>query len=1812
MAAAPPPDDVVPAQELPPRLTDDFFYDISAFADGMQNVKSMEKDAVELFCSFGFESHKRSNIHYVDDNTLLSAVGNVLVFINLKTMEQTYFHAVRAGAIGSIAVHPTRNYIAVAEVYFTSPVIYIFEYPSMRLFRLLRDGTTRGYTEICFNTSGDKLASVGSDPDYMLTLWNWRSEQVILRSKAFSQDVYKVAFAPESDGNLTTSGMGHIKFWRMSATFTGLKLQGYIGKFGASELTDICAFIQLPDGKVLSSTETGNLLLWDGGMIKCELAVKGRKPCHLGRIEVILLIEGEVFTAGEDGYVRVWDFETIDNADVTTPSSGNVEAGAAAAPVSSSGPAQARVFEMEVLEEFLIGKDVKGHLFRLDTKKRSTEKILSFHSGPIAAVDTSPMAHALISLGSDGTIRLYDYRNKAAVTKAKYVNGGSSLVYLPEVKLLDAKGCTVAAGFTDGVLRILSHPPVSDSASIGEFTLHYVYKPHKTPITCISFSQDGSCMATCSEDRTVFFFRVDAVNKPADEEEELPATVFNRNTYTVFPLGFLELESCPTSITFSPDNHMNLDVMEPQRRKDEENGTGDGEDDLEPFIDGKRVLLTTKDGFIYSAIVPSLSKIDTKVTYSLPPHLLQLKRWKLDVPVPKPPPKKEVKGEGGQEENKPPAAEAVDPNIVTKEEENPNSFRAISALRRMRGLVIENDSPATFVLYLDGGYFLVAVVNKFGEGEIRACKFGHPGVSRLVLMHKAPITDMRITASGKYLLCGAADGMICLRKIKLDDMILYKWDHGHETYEHYSLSFEEEKAKGTSLAQEIMQIGEREEDESPTEQEDAGQYWFGHSHDCDRGRICSVVTTFDDSHLCSGGNDGGLFVWRVKSEAIREAEEMEILDGEQYQMDAPVEDITDTAVYSIQEEKVKAEKDREINDAEVKKQLTRDYIAELRADFMKVLSDIEQAAPGNLDMLKSKLGVDPDLHNDIENETKEKITNVRKELQWISEKESIGPNKLKSKYLDDIQTETIEIAAFRGSLSVSTFRTSKLEQTLASVFHPLVNDRAVTRNGHANTQREATTNGVAKSNGLGGMASDRHDVLARKAAKPFDASSKLEARKALRAERSALWKDLMDAKPDESYEDPRDVAAIRYAENHMGDYKLKTGEKYIVPESERVDADKKKRQILMLKESIYSLKEQFNSQVLRLREKKKRLIQIFDDQNSEIGKISEELSSLGEMIKDNLWSPKMERSAFPELRYAVTSEDIQELQNQEAAAALQSKGGNDFMGFGGGGGAQQPAPPAPQAKDKPKSRPGSSAEEESSSSLQLAAKPSEDTSGRSGLEMIEHENRKKILLFKRDRILKAIQENAKGFDGAVESLIDERIALEADVKFADIKLLLLYREWVLLKEFEKYDNTLAEKLVMKKNEKSEIDSKIKECQEKLNVKKGEIEQVIRKEKEILDEFHRSLGENNKHEEHLTKLFKKKIKRSKKKVKGADGVKDEGEEGEENNESEEEEDEDDDDMDGSDGSDSISSSSEADGAEECPPDCDLGIFTKVQELREKKLDQEDVLLEIQKAIEALKKENDGLIKKEKIIDVALKNTEAEIQDFQTQKQQKLNELDVVVPLRLHQIQYLEKNAMPSDMSPSLVFVNDGLFKLRNRIKELQQEKADIRKQHKELKKMHVSLIKSRKEKQLKLSELDGRATDVQMLKFGKIIDLEKLERMGVNRNADELREKLQKEDSKRTKEVSALENKINHLKEGLTDVTKENTILLENLVTLTQSQQALEEALNSSQSSVTAEYSGLQKKDILEGQKLVHLVQQQSAEIDELKREIEVLIKKNAF
>ena len=348
-------------------------------------------------------------------------------------------------------------------------------------------------------------------------------------------------------------------------------------------------------------------------------------------------------------------------------------------------------------------------------------------------------------------------------------------------------------------------------------------------------------------------------------------------------------------------------------------------------------------------------------------------------------------------------------------------------------------------------------------------------------------------------------------------------------------------------------------------------------------------------------------------------------------------------------------------------------------------------------------------------------------------------------------------------------------------------------------------------------------------------------------------------------------------------------------------------------------------------------------------------------------------------------------------------------------------------------------------------------------------------------------------------------------------------------------------------------------------------------------------------------------------------------------SEEEEDDEDDDLD-----DDLDDEEE----EVCPPGCDPALYEKVCELREKRLEQEEVYTDFQKAVEALKKENEVsdaasahrrspprpskdpphppvpphpphqmLVKKEKGIDRLLKETETEIQKFQNTKQRALNELKVVVTLQMRQVQHLTpEGKLPKDTSESVVFAASDLQKLRGRIKALKEEKAELRRKQKALHAEHKTLQRAQSGKAEKLDELEARAVDVQMLKFGQLINLEAIESVGVHKGTDELREKVRLLERKQDAQMKQWAEKLKAAKLDLKKATEASTNCLNTVATLFERQQQLEAALNQRQTAAIGGSDGAAaaKK---ERHHLVQLVKIQAKEVEALKVEINMLRRK---
>jgi len=235
------------------------------FVDSQLSRRSMR-----FYECLGQTSFKRYNFHHLGDQDFIFTSGNTYQIYNMGTNKRTIYHGTDTDGVGSVCVHHTKKYFAVGEKG-VRPNVYIYEWPSLKLFRVLRGGTELSYAHVEFSASGDSIATLGGGPDYTLTVWEWRKQRTVLKNKAYGSDVYKVSFSPYTEDILMTCGDTHVKFWKMAETFTGLKLQGEIAKYGKLELSNCSCFFELEDGKVISGTQYGTMICWEGDVIKSHL-----------------------------------------------------------------------------------------------------------------------------------------------------------------------------------------------------------------------------------------------------------------------------------------------------------------------------------------------------------------------------------------------------------------------------------------------------------------------------------------------------------------------------------------------------------------------------------------------------------------------------------------------------------------------------------------------------------------------------------------------------------------------------------------------------------------------------------------------------------------------------------------------------------------------------------------------------------------------------------------------------------------------------------------------------------------------------------------------------------------------------------------------------------------------------------------------------------------------------------------------------------------------------------------------------------------------------------------------------------------------------------------------------------------------------------------------------------------------------------------------------------------------------------------------------------------------------------------------------
>ncbi|KAM5335443.1 cilia- and flagella-associated protein 44 isoform 1-T1 [Glossophaga mutica] len=1736
-------------EEVKKKISESFFYDYMELVSVpfVTPDSNIPLDLLTLIHSFGYDSKKRANLQLLDGSTSMYIAGNQLILLNLKTKQQIYLRSSSGRGIGVIGVHPDKTYFTVAEKGI-SPEIIIYGYPSLRPYRILRDGTDLGYAYVDFNSSGTLLASVGGNPDYTLTIWNWKEEQPILRTKAFSQDVFKVTFNPEDDEQLTTSGSGHIKFWGMAQTFTGLKLQGSLGRFGKTTTTDIEGYMELPDGKVVSGSEWGNMLVWEAGLIKVELCRTGSKSCHQGPINQIMLDEGEVITAGSDGCVRIWDFETIDTADIIDDT-GLLEI----EPINElQVDKNVKLFSMIKMNEtgnnVWLAQDSSGAIWKLDLSfsniTQDPECLFSFHSGAIEALAVSPVTYLMATTALDCSVRIYDFASKTPLTQVKFKQGGTALAWVP--RLISYTGAQIVAGFEDGVVRILElYDPKGLTIFAGrkkfldaDLHLKHVFKPHTTCVTALAFERDGEILATGSKDKTVFFFEVEKDYKPIG---------YITTPGPVCQLMWSGVSHPDSTLLIICENDYVLEAPVPTIREEGE--------------DHDAVSYEIKDMCIKCF---HFSSVKSKIM-----RLIEIEKRKRQ---------KELKEKEKEERRKRRAAamekggemesqEEEEEEEEVEEEPLPEIFIPSTPCHILCGFY---SGPGKFWLSLggyDAGFLYHCEFPPYDKNSDITKKKDEPFDFRFLEdAEDNPIHTITFSFNQDMMFCGMQDGAIRIYILNQNDSSLTSMEH----------------------------------------------YWHFSIHDNDYGCIKGISVSYDDRFLVTIGADSNIFVFSIFSALeLRKITRAKVPSPRFGIETEPIpEDIEDPKAYSIENARRKREHDKLMKEVEEIKAKKREQLKGLRDQFQKLLQ-MNEELPKHMQFKRTDFDIDSKIRAEINRKTVHKIQQVEKELAWEKEKHELGLKKLQNRFRDSLESDTIVVHAIQSDHKVSSYRLAKPSKY--SKFK-----RASQSERRASKLERFEKEGIGRKDSqkdTGGSISVQEESVIEKGKqfRPKTLSqimvdNQIEKTKklVLKAERARQkiqqrkkqWEDLYKSKPADDYEDPKDVQAIKEAQVYMGDFNLKTASDYKIPEHMRINAAKKEEELGQLDSMTHSKKMHMNKCILSLRDLKVAVIEEIQCLVQELKHIQSTLHISKHIPIPQI--PQIHPEEVPEKRFHYDEETLLAFKQQQMKNEYEKIPQAEQAGSTGASGRFLKLS---SLKDGDMTTRESLTRSSKASTFNLEiAKITEFEKADPidvELEIMKRNEIKNIYM--QQYLTNRIKELIVTFDAELHLLRHQKLKLDTQMKLSDLHHVTLFQEMLLLKNFEKQENILQNSVNSLDKEEQEMQWKISETLKEMEEKKIEINRLQDQEKALYAGFQAALGENNKFANFLMKVLKKRIKRVKKKE--VEGDVDEEEESDESSEEES----------------SLESGEDESGSEDdvfddsiCPTNCDVNLFELALQLREKRLDIEEALVEEKKIIDNLKKEYDALSKKVKIVATNLNAAEEALEAYQREKQQRLNELLVVIPLKLHQIEHVIFGEIPSDLSGTLVFSNRSLGRLQERIVQLQEENTKQQKLNKEWRERRKQLIREKREMAKTINKMEGTVRELMMSKFGRVIDLAALQTLSVNVTLEELKIKKLRKELLNAKEMKKWEEKIAQVRWELMMKTEEHTRKLHQMNDLCIEKKKLDSRLNTLQNQQGNAFQGPRKADMVAREKVTELIQLQAERILALKKEIAFLRKKDAL
>ncbi|KAA0161657.1 hypothetical protein FNF28_04961 [Cafeteria roenbergensis] len=1817
--------------------------------------RELRRDNVGVHAVLGAAFCKKNNLQMLGGGSHAVVVsGSLVVIIDVETLEARLLPSHDGRGIGAIAVHPAGSLLAVAERAAPStgaPAVYLYEWPGLCVRRVLRGGTERSFAHLAFSPDGSRLATVGAAPDFLLAVWDWSSERLLLKAKAFAQDVFTVRFSQSDAGRLTTSGTGHIRFWRMAQTFTGLKLQGVIGKFGRVDLSDVTAFAEMPDGKVVSGSEAGRLLLWEGGFIKLTCAREDGGPAHDGDVGAVVLDRGSGCggAAAADAERKASDEDAKESegdgdseGEKKEEDEGEEKEAAAAGGKAVSALCFSPVSPAAVAEQAAMVKGARGPAARASAMWMARER-------------PPPRGSPEEAAGPVGCRLLLAFRGEGAGV-------------LHEVRLPEGPATAAAAAADDGAaLSAAWHTPAEEeavaAAAAGGVPVYPVPEAASVAALC---TYDCSCEAAADGSAAQSEAGTDA--PPSGMWAETGSVGDTVTALAVSRSGMFLVEGTSRGrvqlrSVAEPSRVLALDVLD---------GAGSGAvsavaaegDDGDGFVaagggDGPLVVLRAKFPAVAQAAVAAA---DAGTTADGPDRT-----------------RRQAEARAGV------AAKGID---ASRRRADAARARAAAAAKAAASAAErgKNGAPAA----AGGGAGKRSSVASRGAGGGAGAAGGAATASRPDALVAPDVAEAIKAAEAE----AAAAAAIASHPAPVTDDVGAGVVHPG--------------ASGAAAHTPGSGSGSGDSGGSGGASADGGA--LGASGAAGAASAASLpalrfepvqaaVAALDDAATATGrsadgqGSVGGASVADITDSGVYSIQQRK-LRAEADEREAAAERAKDAVRARVAE--------------------LRAEFARIRQDMRAAAAEDPRRALADADLQIDPVLVEraERLRKEALEEARRRLAYRREAARIRAAKlraaftASVSVPLLAVRaFLRDAAVATLRapavdpaVAAERAAARRTRLPTLSGDGTGARGASGGANTAGLPPGSRgASGARAASAGGYGAGAGAGARLAPSaepdddldapdtpFDVLMRggrtrdEVATGGGANSFAERKRRRLARRAALAA-MLDARPGEGDVDPDDEAAVANAWADLGDLKLKAAPGYVVPRAKRMDAARKRLQQLWAEEAADTVRARFNARVLALARLRSSLAGVIRRVLAAASTLAAQLESAGLAVDAH----PVESLLAP--RPGPDGEEVSPLDDPAACGAVPATARGAPRSGSALSAAASSAPSSAMASAKAallKEATDADAEAELAAAegsatvsavwrqvaecLSAATTAQGATSARTCL--LEAQRR-------RETLLSRVEAACDGFDAAVAQLGRERTLVAGDLGSAQLRLLTLGAEWRLLKDMGVRDSALTARLDKAELQRQRVDAQVAQAAAGIAAREAEADAWMSKQRELEAALSEAVaGHPQEAADALGRIFRRRIKRRRP-----------GDEDDESSDSD----------DGFDVSQLAEMDADEDEDEEaedvCPPGVPQALYDRVLELRGQRLDQEDALAETTKGLSELRQRLKQLRASETTMRKDVDAINREMAAFHAEKQARLNVIPVAVPLRIQQLVVgagtaarlpdpegpasaagadapvgaggadagaasadgaspaapapadgdaadadtpedkaadekafaaaaaeeeaelaLPAGRLPSSLGRATLLSHTVLSSQRVSLEAQLERAVALTERLAAIASERAVQDKKRRAAERTIAGVEAKAEALMQLKFGRPVDLERLDAMGSGAELAKARAHVAEAEASAADDATAADARLSASREDLVEATREGTRLLERLSELAAERQRLERALKAGGT------AGLTARDdeakeaaaAAERARLESLVGAQAAQIAEIRAEIGILSRKD--